>query len=445
MAGPLEDIIILDGFVIECESIEDNFEKAIVEYEFPYRDGALLEDMGMKPRSIRLRCFFLNENYETHKDFINHLKSRRDLSDLSHPKYGLVSGMVKNWVVRHNDCERAAEIDLTFTENLSGTIEPARYVDAESAVEEAFNNSLDEQESELRKDVATDLAAEAGGAAEAATILDAPLDETIPVADQVKKVTPAAREYMKELDRVFRTLDGLQVDAANPAGSLLGTLSFGATVPGRVLGSTTRTAERYARALDSLSDFPSRFLDSLKRELTALAEAIESAPVAGKAAKRARATMGKQIRIAAAQRLSLEAAYLYKADEANREKLRKSEGKRSFDELGNFTALDAPGALMSMADMEGSLASVRASLAAAIARSRQMGSLKAMARALLEYVNVVKLERERIIETVVDNPTPLHLICLKFGLPYNYAARLLSINRIPVPNFTTGRVNVYAR
>jgi hypothetical protein len=39
---------------------------------------------------------------------------------------------------------------------------------------------------------------------------------------------------------------------------------------------------------------------------------------------------------------------------------------------------------------------------------------------------------------------PLHLVCLRYGLPYTAAERLLTINSIVNPNRVAGEVNVYA-
>jgi prophage DNA circulation protein len=68
-----------------------------------------------------------------------------------------------------------------------------------------------------------------------------------------------------------------------------------------------------------------------------------------------------------------------------------------------------------------------------------------MAENLLNHVNSVRLEREKMIAVTLDNPMPLHLVCLKYGLPYTDAERLLRINNIRQPNFTNGEVLVYAR
>ena len=75
----------LDDFVLEMENIEDSIEKAIAKYEFPFRDGALLEDMGQKARVIKLRCYWYEETYEVHKDFIKHLDKTK-VFELLHPQ-----------------------------------------------------------------------------------------------------------------------------------------------------------------------------------------------------------------------------------------------------------------------------------------------------------------------------------------------------------------------
>jgi uncharacterized protein (UPF0261 family) len=41
---------------------------------------------------------------------------------------------------------------------------------------------------------------------------------------------------------------------------------------------------------------------------------------------------------------------------------------------------------------------------------------------------------------------PLHLVCLRYGLPYTDAERLVKVNKnIQNPNFASGAVSVYAR
>jgi hypothetical protein len=99
---------------------------------------------------------------------------------------------------------------------------------------------------------------------------------------------------------------------------------------------------------------------------------------------------------------------------------------------------------MNINELESTLAIVRARIEAAIETGRDMDTLKIMAAALLTQVNSVRLEREKMIAVTLDNPMPLHLVCLRYGLPYTDAERLVNVNNIPQPNFTSGEIKVYA-
>jgi hypothetical protein len=118
----------IDDFNLEMETIEDTIEKSLAKYEFPFRDGALIEDMGQKARVIKIRCYWYEETYETHKDFVKHLE-KKDPFELLHPKYGLMKGSIDSIVIRHSDLKKTAEVDITFTEGLitKGAAEP-KYV-----------------------------------------------------------------------------------------------------------------------------------------------------------------------------------------------------------------------------------------------------------------------------------------------------------------------------
>lgn len=49
------------GVIVALETIDDTFEKAIVRYDYPYADGADLEDLGQKGRVIRARAHFWDD------------------------------------------------------------------------------------------------------------------------------------------------------------------------------------------------------------------------------------------------------------------------------------------------------------------------------------------------------------------------------------------------
>ena len=47
------------GTLIDIVSTDDDFSRALVEHKFPFRDGAVLSDMGAEPRSTSVRVVFI--------------------------------------------------------------------------------------------------------------------------------------------------------------------------------------------------------------------------------------------------------------------------------------------------------------------------------------------------------------------------------------------------
>ncbi len=438
----------LDQFTLECETIEDNFEKEIAEYEFPYLDGALLEDMGQKARSIRIRCYFWGPEYENHKAFINHLESQ-ELFEFVHPEYGSIWGCVKSVAVRHDDREKTAEIDILFVENLRtpGVIEIAGDPEIVSQTEEAFPQVQQEQTDGLTADMLNDMFAV--GSPDLRNAVSKQLDPDQGILSQIAAASRKTRGYIRQIDSLEKKMLATATTVTNPANSLIGTISYAATMPGRLIGTMARAVERQARLLDNLRTSPARFIRSLKSSLQAMENSVDHLDEAiysfggRKIAEAARNTAARQLKTACAARLGLEAAYLYRDDQDARQAQKRGEKAASFDPLGRYLRPAAAGATMNVRDLEESLADVRDYIQDAVDQSREIPSLKNMAEDLLAHVNRVKIERERIVEVTLDNEMPLHIVCLKYGLPYNAAERIHAINKIKNPSFTGGTINIY--
>ena len=155
-------------------------------------------------------------------------------------------------------------------------------------------------------------------------------------------------------------------------------------------------------------------------------------------------SMAKQVLNGAAFQLAVQAATVYAADQAQRLIYDSVVKIQSFDALGNYTNPDPLPDIMTVNDLENTLAAVRTFIQEAVDQSRQLESLKAEALVLLNHVDTIKLQREKIVQIQVNNPTPLHLILLDNNIPYNEADHIMSINSIDNPNFTRGAVNIYA-
>ncbi len=415
----------IDGFELDVETIEDSIENAIARHEYPYRDGAALQNMGQRARRIRLRCWWIEERYEGHYGFVEHLKSR-ELFELSHPKYGLMTGAVEAVHVRHDDRQQTAAVDIEFIQDMLSQEQPAPSRDVTAAVEEAFIDS----QAELMESFSAQ-AADALGA-EAAEVLAAELDPDLGIVEQFAGVGTTVRNWLKTVESFVGAVQQEAIGVANPANSIIAAIDYGANLPGRVIGAVAQAFERHAILNDSLKTAPERYLENLKNALDDLADA---------AGDFAGITRGS-----GAARMAAEAAQIFADDEQQRNRQRSRENASgAFDVEGNYLSPDTPAAVLTVRELELSLATVRAELQAAIDADRTLQSAKDMARELLEHVMVVKLERDRLVRIALDNPMPLHLVCLMRGLPYAYAERIYAVNAIAHPNFTQGEIDVYVR
>jgi len=422
------DIGDLDGIAIEMETIDDGFEKAIAEYDYPFADGVDTEDMGQKGRTVRVRCFFWDDaeqsTYSNHITLIDNLSSK-SLHEFSHPKYGLMKCRIKTVSVRHNDMTRYAEVDLAILEQMRGSIEPTILPSIVSSLEEAYVQGQEEQQDKLAGDLKGALPAGDAG------FITKALSDASSLAAQAQEYTDKTRSFVSSVEGYISTAEAVVDQVTSPVNSLQATIDYSLTLPGRILGSIAGAVEKVALLYVSLKNYPSRFLDKLDDAFDDLADSFKAfgdgdASSTGSVAED---VMAAHLEIACAQRMALEAASLFDADET------------AFRE-----GTDTDYQVMNIRELETALAIVRRRIETAVEKAREMQSLKTMAESLLIHVNKVRLEREKMLEVVLDNPMPLHLVCLKYGLPYTDAERLLAVNRqIRNPNFTSGEVMVYAR
>lgn len=416
--------ILGQRFTLETETIEDSFESSIARHEFPYRDGALLEDMGQKARTVRIRCYFLNENYAAHKDLINYLGYSGDLYELQHPEYGLIQGKIESIIVRKDDRIRTAEIDLTFVENLRGTIEPEPATSVAADVEEVFVAGQAELTAEIQQDMEEQLGADAAG------VLDTVVDFGTGLYEQFSGLSRGAQAYVRVADTYVKTLNAKLRSITNPENGLIAVIDYAENLPGYVARSIANTVERYAILAESVAVFPERLVDNFHNGVDEICDAPDP--------------YQKYARISAAQRSAHLAATIFKEDKEAAARKKQAQSTASFSPLGRRLSQQETEQTLTINEMEQILSAVRTRLQEAISLSRSMPSLKNLAEALTDHVRQMKLERPKVIAVEVHNSLPLHLVCLKYGLTTSDAEQLMSINAIRHPNYVSGEVNVYA-
>lgn len=415
----------LDGFFLDLESISDGAENAIAEYEYPFTNGNDMDWLGARSRQFQFRAHFFGPTYADFKSFFDYCNEDRVIQ-LVHPVHGVLYGRVKTINANHSGPE-SVEVDIHFSEQwqgYSGVKHEERIV---PSAEEAFTFGQAQQMQSFSDELKSQV-----GAARGADVLAKELSLSQRILVQYQDVSGATRAYLSAIDSAVAKIEASMLDISNPANSLIATIDFGNALPGRIIGSIARAIERYSEAAAAVSSSPSQFIASVKSGIDSL--------------KASASSLSRHIQSIGAMLLGVRVAYLYDADETNRQIARNLEKTPAWDSLGNFIKQETIAPILTATELERSLAQVREQIQLAIDGSRDVGALPEMARLLLYHVNEIKLERERIVFVDVPVPTPLHLICLQRGLPYTYADRVLAINdKIANPSFVEGTIKVYAR
>jgi len=421
----------IDDIPLEIETLDDQFEVSIARHEFPCKDGALLENMGQKARTVNIRCHFWDNGshltYNNHIKLVNHLKEK-SLFTLIHPMYGSMQGMVERVGVRADDREMTAEVDIAFVENLRQDTAEVEYEDVEVAADQALIDTQDEQMDQFLNDAQNELGAEA------TEINDQDLDSEQGILEQFSSISQKARAWLKEVESAVSTFEATLNDVTQPVNSLISTITYGLKLPGRVIGSIARMVDRFVALYKTVTTAPSRFMRNLRSAVDNLISKFGFS-----------SSIQKHLRVAVATQGAQAVAQYYATDETQRQKLRRLEKQTTFDTLGRYINPPVAEPVYTVNELEDSVYITRDMLQEAIDSDggRSISSLKTMARILIDHVSNIKLEREKIITVSLDNPMPLHIVCLRYGLDYHYADRIVAINSIPRPNYTSGSLQIY--
>jgi prophage DNA circulation protein len=105
------------GVFFAVISARDDVERAQVQHEYPYRDGAEIEDMGRRPRKFTIRAVFWGDDYA---DYLADLVDTLDTpgpGELIHPVFGSITVSVFSYEIdHHEDHPDYAEIEMVMIE-----------------------------------------------------------------------------------------------------------------------------------------------------------------------------------------------------------------------------------------------------------------------------------------------------------------------------------------
>ncbi len=105
------------GVPFDVIAARDDVERALVQHEYPYRDGAEIEDMGRRPRKVTFRAVFWGEDYEEAVADLIEALDKPGKGELIHPVFGSLTMACPSYRVdHHEDHPDYAEMELVFME-----------------------------------------------------------------------------------------------------------------------------------------------------------------------------------------------------------------------------------------------------------------------------------------------------------------------------------------
>jgi hypothetical protein len=388
--------------------IRDDLPQSLVIHEFPYSDKNIVKNLGRKTRKIHIECaFYANASvgvgsdgvlptYAAHYDFLNSYETEIDGWTLNHPQYGEMQGQINNLNVFHDDTKEYAAVSFDFY-RISEPVPnyQPQYIGAKQSKE--FGNTS-------RK--------------------------TLALLNSAKTAAKNVTKWIAEATIYRNKLNGYLNDITSPVNSIIYSLSYATDLPSQVLLSINGAVDRLVTANQTVINTPAVYINSLIVAARAFKDTFTDA------------TEAKYVKVMSASRISYEASVVLEADEANNVIVNNKSNTKTFDEGGNALSSDIVPPVLTYNELETLAYDVRSYIDEAIQLDRDNRSLQEQGVSLQEYIDKIKLEREKIEVQQVPIQS-LHQLAVSTENSYQKAEQLLKLNPgIKNPTFAFGNLKV---
>lgn len=114
--------------------VSDGGGRRLAIYEYPYRDGQVIEDLGRRGERFSFEIKFFGTDYRIKLDrFIQNVVNQKGRGELSHPVRGMITARFLDWEFIHRHDEwNAVSIRATFVEDNLGKIAEMKLPEASS-------------------------------------------------------------------------------------------------------------------------------------------------------------------------------------------------------------------------------------------------------------------------------------------------------------------------
>lgn len=125
------------GVVFDCQATQDGAKRDIAQHEYPYQDGADLEDLGCKARQFTLQAVFFGDDYDTRLQAFLAVLDQPGAGELVHPVYGSIKqAQLLDYQVEHSADEvDSCRVALQFAEHTTSQSFFSRQLPAQQAAQ----------------------------------------------------------------------------------------------------------------------------------------------------------------------------------------------------------------------------------------------------------------------------------------------------------------------
>ncbi|CFB70748.1 TPA: DNA circularization N-terminal domain-containing protein [Yersinia enterocolitica] len=405
------------GVRFDVVNARDSWSRDIAQHEYPYIDGADVQDMGRKARNLRLSALFWGDDYDSRlQSFIAEL-DKRGAGELIHPIYGSMPNMqVIECQVGH-DAENVdyCTVELVFLESKTGN--PFFSQDYPTAQADVIFNqvqSLMDAEQSLMDNAL------------------APLRDAKKLMSKSKALASAALNMLLIFRGEITGFVGSTTDFVQYPGAFMSDLQSAVSLTSQNAtssGSSVSAASAISQTNATMSDWGEshRQLTEIANLPTALVSGEKTAPVdipAGVSVADV-AELIAMVTIVVAGELAQDAADIFSNEDIN-SLLSPTEIERIANDTRQFiqTAIDQHRAQYADATQEVSSSPT----ALGIAWQPVVEGLKDIALAVQQLAANMITTRPPLIQRQVDSVSNLHLVAHRWYGDYRRAVELQRLN-----------------
>ncbi|HHG9999146.1 TPA: DNA circularization protein [Yersinia enterocolitica] len=423
------------GVKFDVINTRDSWSRDTAQHEYPYIDGADVQDMGRKARNIRLSALFWGDDYDSRlQSFIAEL-DKRGAGELIHPIYGSMPNMqVIECQVGH-DAENVdyCTVELVFLESKTGN--PFFSQDYPTAQADVIFNqvqSLMDAEQSLMDSALAPLRDAKKLMSKSKALASAALNMLIILRSEITGFVGNTTDFVQYPGAFMRDLQSaVSLTSLNVKGS--GGISSGGTITSgsrRISsGSGISAAGVISQTNVTMSDWGEshRQLTAIANMPAALVSGEKSAPVDMPAGVSAAdiAELIAMVTIVVAGELAQDAADIFSDEDIN-SLLSPIEIERIANDTRQFiqAAVDQHRAQYADATQEVSSSSTPLG----IAWQPVVDGLKDIALAVQQLATNIITTRPPLIQRQVDGVSNLHLVAHRWYGDYRRAVELQRLN-----------------